>query len=65
MKLLLERGDVDPNSSDNHGRTPISFAAQRGQECIVKLLLERSDVDANSSGNNGRTPNSFAAKGLW
>ena len=75
MKLLLERGDVDPNSSDNNGQTPLSFAA--GQllrsdnpgglfsyapryECIMRLLLQRGDIHPNLPDNNGRTPLSLA-----
>jgi len=27
MEVLLERGDVSPNSWDDHGQTPLSYAA--------------------------------------
>ena len=36
------RDDVDVNSK---GRTPLSWAAERGYEAVVKLLIERDDVD--------------------
>ena len=62
MKLLLEREDVNPNTPNSNGRTPLSFAAERGLEGLVKLLLEREDVDPDSPNTNGRTPLSFAAE---
>ncbi|OQE20243.1 hypothetical protein PENFLA_c017G09099 [Penicillium flavigenum] len=44
-QLLLSHG-ADPNKDENNF-TPLSFAAQYGQEAIARLLLERgADVDA-------------------
>ena len=60
MKLLLEREDVDPNSSGRDGRTPLSYAAERGHEDVVKLLLERRDVNSNSRENLQNTSESRA-----
>ena len=41
MKLLLEKGaDVD-SADKREGRTPLSWAAVRGHEAVVKLLLEK------------------------
>ena len=77
MKLLLERGDIDPNLSDNDGQTPLLYAVSRlwehgnpcglfyptaGHENVIKMLLERGDVDPNSPNSDGRTPLSFAAE---
>ena len=62
MSLLVERGDVDINAKDNCGRTPLSFAAQRGYEAVVRLLVERGDVDIDAKDDGGRTPLSFAAE---
>ena len=45
MKILLERRDVNPDPSDEGGRTPLSYAAQSGHEGIVKILLERGNVN--------------------
>jgi len=39
VRLLLDTGKVDVNSRDNGGQTPISRAASRGHEAVVKLLL--------------------------
>ena len=62
MKLLLGRGDVNPDSLDKYGQTPLSLAAMRGHEGIVKLLLGREDVNPDSSSKSGRTPLSWAAE---
>jgi ankyrin repeat protein len=63
MKLLLDTGRVDVNSRDNDGRTPLSYAASRGQEAAMKLLLGTGRVDVDSRDNNGRTPLSYAKDG--
>ncbi|PWW74907.1 hypothetical protein C7212DRAFT_203642, partial [Tuber magnatum] len=43
-----------------YGRTPLSWAARRGHEEVVKILLERRDVDAATQDNDGQTPLSWA-----
>ena len=55
VKLLLARDDVDPNSKDSDGQTPLSFATQRGNEAMVKLFLARDNVDADSEDSDGGT----------
>ncbi|KAH0538358.1 hypothetical protein FGG08_005053 [Glutinoglossum americanum] len=46
---------------DNAGRTPLSWAAQRGHEDVVKLLVKaKADVNVKDK-NFGRTPLSWAA----
>ena len=37
MKLLLEKG-AELESKDNYGRAPLSLAAEKGHEAVVKLL---------------------------
>jgi len=64
VKLLLERGDVDPNSPDRKGRTPLSFAAGCGLGDVVKLILQQRDIKPDSADRDGRTPLSFAAERL-
>ncbi len=39
FKLLLE-SKSDINSKDSEGRTPLSWAAERGHMSVVKLLLQ-------------------------
>lgn len=42
MKLLLERGDINPNTPDTkYGLTPLEWGAQHRDDRVVKLLLER------------------------
>ena len=42
--------------------TPLSFAAFRGHEGVVKVLLGCDDVNPNSRYFNGRTPLSYATR---
>ena len=45
------------------GLTPLSNAAEKGHDTVVRLLLERHDVEVNSKGYDGRTPLSRALSG--
>ena len=51
------------DARDGYGRTPLSYAASRGHESVVRLLLERNDVDANSKDKDAQTPLTLAAIG--
>ena len=55
-KLLLDRGEIDIDSRDADGRTPLFWAAREGREAVVKLLLYTGKVHANSRDRGGRTP---------
>jgi len=57
----LQTGKVEPDSKDSLSRTPLSYAAESGQEAVVKLLLEKGAV-IDSSDDRGRTPLSYAAE---
>ena len=61
MKLLVESPDIDPNSSDSDGLTPLSYAANWGREDLVEWFLEHSDINPDLPDNNHRTPLSYAA----
>ena len=63
VRVLLERGDVNPNRADTkHGRTPLSWAAGNGHEGIVKVLLERKNVNPDQVDSQyGRVPLAWAA----
>jgi ankyrin repeat protein len=52
--------DIDPR--DLSGRTPLSWAAENGQDATAKLLLDTGKVDVDSKDNNGQTPLSWAAE---
>lgn len=56
MKLLLERGDITPDTVDKEGRTPLSWAAETGREGITNMLLERGDITPDTVDKNCRTP---------
>ena len=63
VRLLLENG-VDPESKFTYDQIPLSEAAEKGHEAIVKLLLVIKIVMADSKDIKcGRTPLSYAAGG--
>ncbi|KAH0536545.1 hypothetical protein FGG08_006595 [Glutinoglossum americanum] len=47
-ELLLACEDVDADSKDKSGQTPLSWAAENGHGDMVRLLLARIGVDADS-----------------
>jgi len=63
VELLLQREDIDPNTTDTkYGQTPVERAAQQGREGVLKLLLEREDIDLNTPGAKTHlTPLGWAA----
>ena len=56
------KGLIQADSRDSNGRSPLSYAAESGQEAVVKLLAERDDVEMNSRDKYGRSPLSWAAR---
>ena len=62
INLLLSNENLDPDSKDNAGSSPLSSAAEKGQETVVSLLLSKG-VDPDIKDNNGRSPLSLAALG--
>ena len=59
-EMLLKRSDVNPNTEDEDGRTPLSLAAGCGCWEIAEMLLQRSDVNPDTVDRSGRTPLSWA-----
>jgi ankyrin repeat protein len=45
VKLLLDKGRVDPNAKDHQGQTPLLYAAQFGTRSIVDLLFATGKID--------------------
>jgi ankyrin repeat protein len=62
VEYLLNHG-ADVESRDNHGRTPLSWAAEEGFVAVVQLLLDRGAV-IGSKDERGWTPLSWALKTL-
>jgi ankyrin repeat protein len=62
VQLLLENEDIDADPKNNYGRTPLSWAAEKGHEAVVRLLLARKSAYADSKDNNGLTPLSYAVR---
>lgn len=61
VRLLVERDDVEADSKDEGGRTPLLWAAEEGHDAWARLLVEREDVEADSKSLCSRTPLSYAA----
>ena len=56
VRLLQEK---DPDTKDSDGRTPLSYAVEKGNARLVELLLDYN-VDVYSKCEEGRTPFSQA-----
>lgn len=64
VRLLLE-GGAEADSKCDHGRTSLSYAAEKGHEAIAKRLLEsgaKVDSETTEHSNRGRIPLSYAAE---
>jgi ankyrin repeat protein len=62
VTLLLARDDIEVNSEDVYGWTPLSFAAHTGWDEVVTLLLARDNIEVNSKDVCGWTPLSIAVQ---
>ncbi|KAJ5402402.1 uncharacterized protein N7487_008298 [Penicillium crustosum] len=56
VKLLLSLDAVNPALKDCHGRTPLNYAALRGDVAVMKVLLDTGKVDVDSPDFEGLTP---------
>ncbi|RPA96249.1 ankyrin, partial [Choiromyces venosus 120613-1] len=62
FRKCRSRKDVDPNTADTSGQTPLLWAAMNGHPEVVKILLDRKDVDLNTADTRGQTPLLWAAR---
>lgn len=71
IRLLVARNDIDSNTKNHDGNTPLLLAAngqievysKSGQyETVVRPLLKRSDIDIYATNNDGDTAISLATK---
>ena len=56
VKLLVARDDVEVDSKDEAGRSPLSYAAENGHEAVVKILVARDNVEVDSSEVDSKDP---------
>ncbi|KAJ5151386.1 uncharacterized protein N7482_010638 [Penicillium canariense] len=62
MKQLLSLREVDPDSQDKSGRTPLSHAVQMHEVDAVRVLLDTKRVDVNCADSDGWTPLTWIEK---
>ncbi|OTB06173.1 hypothetical protein M426DRAFT_9990 [Hypoxylon sp. CI-4A] len=65
LQLYLTRLERCPGYIDERdpvGRTPFSYAAERGNDQFLKALLPTGFVDVDSKCNDGRSPLSYAVE---
>ncbi|KAK6525990.1 hypothetical protein TWF281_011033 [Arthrobotrys megalospora] len=55
-QLLLDTRCVDPDSKDANERTPLSYAAESGNDAVVQLLLATERVEPDHKDDEKRTP---------
>ncbi|KAF2175608.1 ankyrin [Zopfia rhizophila CBS 207.26] len=60
--IALAKEGQDLNVKDTYSRTPLSYAAEKGHEDVVRLLLAEDGVDLDSKDCSDRTPLSWAAE---
>ena len=53
MKILVTRDNVEVNTTDNEGRSPLLQAVEEGHETVVKLLVAWDDVEVNTKDETG------------
>jgi ankyrin repeat protein len=63
VELLLASNGVHVDSKNTNGRTPLSWAAGKGNYAAVKLLLTKDGIDPDSKDKDGWTPLSWAKEG--
>ena len=61
-ELLAIARNIDPDLQDNYGRTPLSWAAEKGHTEVVKALLGDPRVNPDRQDSVGGTPLSWAAQ---
>jgi hypothetical protein len=59
--LALLKNGHHPDSKDNYGQTPLSWAAENGHEAVVRLLLEKG-AELESKDNYSQTPLLWATR---
>ena len=61
--MFMSDVSFDCNERDRYDRTPLFWAAEMGQEAVLRLLIDQPDVEKNAKHRSGQTPLSRAADG--
>ena len=62
IEAMIDSGaNLNFDTRNQSRRTPLSLAAERGHEAIVRLLIKRDDIDVNAKESLEMTPLSLAA----
>jgi hypothetical protein len=56
VKLPVERDDIEADSKDWYGWTPLSRAAENGHEAVARALLAQEGVNSDSKDTFGQMP---------
>lgn len=64
IEQLLKYDEVNPDTQDKQGQTPLMLAAQRRQVEAVRLLMATGKVNPELRDNDGWTPRIHAEKGF-
>jgi ankyrin repeat protein len=63
VQILLGSGlEADVNWKDDDGQSPLTLAAKKGHEAIVRLLLEKTSIALASNDSNGWIALSWALR---
>ncbi|KAH7176213.1 ankyrin repeat protein [Dactylonectria macrodidyma] len=65
LSVILQKADqlgTDVDCRDANGRTPLSYAAEKGHEGIVRLLFNTGKVHVDMRDKDGRSPLSWTAE---
>ena len=63
MRTLLGQNEINPDTANDDGRAPLSFAASHEHEAVVKILLRRNEVNPTPiPDQSGQTPLMLAAE---
>lgn len=62
VDLLLERVDVDVNSVDSQGDTPLTRAVERNNPTILRSILANKEIDADLRNGSTKTPLMIACR---